>query len=85
MVLSVTDSRVSGAMGIKIEACAGHHFRGKADLQCAFHCTDGKRKGYFHKRKRLRDRKAFDYDPRLGWETDCWFEWFDSEPLDTSS
>ena len=60
---------------IEIGAVAGHHFWGQADLQIARHCRCGDRRGYFISRKRLVDRAAFNYDPRLGWETDHWFEW----------
>lgn len=58
---------------------AGHNFRGQADLHVAYHATCGDRKGYLMKRKRLRDRAAYEYDPRLGWENDVWFEWEDSD------
>jgi len=60
---------------ITIGGIAGHHFHGRADMQVAFHCTDGKRLGYFMGRKRLVDREAYDRDPRDGWETDRWFQW----------
>lgn len=54
---------------------AGHHFHGRADLEVVKHCTAGGHKGYFHTRKRLVDRAAFEYCPTLGWETDRWFTW----------
>lgn len=60
---------------IKIGPVAGSHFRGPADLVVAKHVTVGGRKGYFVTRKWLADRKAFEYDPRLGWAYDRWFEW----------
>lgn len=61
---------------IKKGPVAGHHFHGQADLQVAYHVTDDHGNyGYLHVRKRLVDRAAFDYDPRLGWEVDRWFQW----------
>lgn len=57
---------------------AGHHFHGQADLEVVRHCQRGSERGYLHSRKRLVDRAAFQYDPRLGWETDRWFEWLDN-------
>ncbi len=60
---------------IKIGNVAGHHFHGEADLQLALHATCGDKRGYMFKRKRIVNRVAYDYDPRLGWETDIWFEW----------
>lgn len=61
---------------IKKGAVAGHCFKGQADLQVAYHVTDARgRKGYLMIRKRLIDKKAFEYDPQLGWEVDRWFEW----------
>lgn len=70
-------------MPITIGSPAGHHFHGQADLELVNHVTrtlpDGKQeRGYLHRRKRLRDRQAFEYDPRLGWECDVWFEWDDN-------
>lgn len=62
---------------IKIGNIAGHHFHGTADLEVRRHCICGDKKGYFCIRKRLVDRVAFNYDPRLGWEIDKWFEWLD--------
>jgi len=61
--------------GIHIGGTAGHHFHGQADLEVVKHCTHGNRKGYFHSRKRLVNRDAFNYHPSLGWETDRWFTW----------
>jgi len=67
-------------MAIKIGALAGHHFHGQADLQVAYWCKDGKgREGFYMRRKRLVNRAAFNYDPKLGWQTDRWFEWFKSD------
>ena len=59
---------------------AGHAFRKRADLQIAYHATriysDGRiENGYFFKRKWLADRAAYDYDPRMGWAYEHWFEW----------
>ena len=64
---------------IKIGNSAGHHFFGDADLQVSYHCSRGQETGYYFKRKRLVDRAAFDYDPRLGWEVDRWFEWHEEQ------
>ena len=62
---------------IVIGPSAGHHFHGEADLQVTYRCTAGERCGYFHKRKRLVDLAAFEYDPQLGWEYDHWFTWLE--------
>ena len=79
---------------IEIGNCAGHHFHGQADMEVVYHCRRGtspaspilyyargeaELDGYYHVRTRLVDRAAFDYDPRLGWETDRWFEWPDGQ------
>lgn len=64
---------------IIIGPSAGHHFHGQADLQVSYHCTAGNRRGYFHKRKRLVNRAAFEYCPQLGWEYDHWFTWIDDD------
>ena len=61
---------------IVLGACAGHHFWGEGDLEVVRHCTQGDRRGYFHTRKWLANRAAFNYDARLGWAYDRWFEWF---------
>lgn len=66
-------------MSIVIGNPAGHHFHGQADLEVVYHCVKGDQKGYFHCRKRLVDRAAFNYDARLGWLTDRWFEWLDKK------
>jgi len=60
---------------IKIGSVAGWRFCGPADLEVARHCSDGKKTGFYVVRKRLVDRAAFAYDPRLGWEVDRFFEW----------
>lgn len=60
---------------IVIGNCAGHHWWGQADLEVVYHCRRGLEFGYYHVRKRLVDRAAFNYDPTMGWERDCWFEW----------
>ena len=60
---------------IAIGEVAGKFFHGPADLRVAWHCRRGNEKGYFFVRKRLVDRKAFMYSPRLGWEVDRWFRW----------
>lgn len=62
---------------IEMGNMAGHHFWGEGDLQVSNHCTCGDKKGYFHTRKKLIDRKAFSYCPTLGWSTDKWFEWIE--------
>jgi hypothetical protein len=62
---------------IQVGEIAGHHFHGNADLELVRHVTAGDRRGFLHGRKRLVDRVAFAYDPRLGWETDRWIEWDD--------
>jgi hypothetical protein len=59
---------------------AGWRFKGQADLVVAYHCerkwSDGRiEHGFFVRRKWLVDRAAFNYDPTLGWATECWFEW----------
>ena len=59
--------------------CCGH-FRGKADLVVGYHCErrwpDGRVEiGVLMKRKWLADRKAFEYDPCLGWAKEHWVEW----------
>ncbi len=54
----------------------GSHFHGPADVEIVFYCTDSRgRSGRYHVRIKLRDRAAFDYDPRLGWEYDRFFTW----------
>lgn len=58
---------------------AGSHFWGPADLQVAYHVHRGERHGLLMKRKRLVNRSAYQYDPRLGWEVDVWFEWDDEK------
>ena len=60
---------------IILGATAGHHFHGPGDLQVVRHCRRGDQHGFLMTRKRLVDRKAFDYDPTLGWSIDRWFEW----------
>lgn len=75
---------MSNGPTITIGNCAGHHFHGQADLEVVKHCTRGTQRGYYHQRKRLVDRKAFAYDPRLGWETDRWFEWFEEVEVKTA-
>lgn len=62
---------------IVLGTSAGHHFNGQADLTTAIHCRRGASRGYYFVRKWLADRAAFNYDPRLGWAYDRWFEWFD--------
>lgn len=69
-------------MRIEIGNVAGHHFHGQADLEIVCHCRRGDQRGYYHRRKRLVDRAAFNYDPNLGWEVDVWFEWFEPERVD---
>lgn len=64
---------------IVIGASAGHHFHGQADLEVVYHCSKGEIKGYYHCRKRLVNRAAFNFDPSLGWSIDRWFEWLDKE------
>lgn len=58
---------------------AGYHFNGQADLTVARHVTCGSRQGVFLTRKWLYDRKAYEYDPRLGWAVEHWFEWRDDK------
>lgn len=62
---------------ITIGPAAGHHFHGQADLEIVNHCKRGEQSGYYHRRKRLVDRAAFNYDPTMGWETDRWFTWIE--------
>jgi hypothetical protein len=67
---------------IELGPFAGHHFWGEGDLQVAQHATRGRQRGYKMVRKRLVDRAAFNYDSRLGWEVDVWFEWLNEfEPI----
>lgn len=54
---------------------AGHHFYGEGDLAIVRHCKRGKQSGYYHVRKWLADRSAFNYDPSLGWAYERWFQW----------
>jgi len=63
---------------IAIGNTAGHHFHGQSDLEVVKHCTLGKKKGFYHIRKRLVNRAAFNFNPRLGWEIDRWFEWIET-------
>jgi hypothetical protein len=70
---------------IEIGNCAGHHWHGQADLLVVRHATCGNRRGYRMTRTRLVGRAAFEYDPRLGWETDVWFEWIGEESDGTKS
>jgi hypothetical protein len=67
--------RKQQATRIIIGEVAGHHFYGQADLKVVFWCRKGSTDGFYHVRKRLVNRAAFNYDPRLGWEVDRWFEW----------
>ena len=65
---------------VTIGNCAGHHFWGPNDLQVCYHVTatlaDGRKSaGLFYRRKSLVNRAAFEYDPQMGWEVDCWFDW----------
>jgi hypothetical protein len=60
---------------ITIGASAGHHFNGQADLTVVRHCSRGSEHGLMFTRKWLADRAAYNYDPRLGWAVDRWFEW----------
>ena len=62
---------------ITIGNSAGHHFHDNADLEVVYHCTVGAKRGYFHVRKRLVNRAAFEYDPTMGWEIDRWIEWLE--------
>jgi hypothetical protein len=62
---------------IRIGGTAGWRFLGQADLQVVKHCWAGKRHGLYFSRKRIADWAAFNYDPKLGWEIDHWFEWDD--------
>lgn len=64
---------------IIIGSVVGQHFHGNADLEVVHYCLRGSDRGYYHVRKRLVDREAFNYDPRLGWEVDRWFEWDDDD------
>lgn len=71
-------SRCYAAIVIGKQCCG--HFRGQADLVVGYHCErrwpDGRvETGVFMKRKWLADRKAFEYDPHLGWAKEHWFEW----------
>lgn len=63
--------------------CCGH-FRGQADIVSGYHCERrwqcGRvEKGAYFKRKWLVDRSAFEYDPRLGWAREFWFEWLNEQ------
>lgn len=68
----------------KLGETAGHHFRGQGDLVVAHHVTCGKRHGFFLCRKWLYDPAAFNYDPRLGWACEHWFEWPDEKKAEVS-
>ena len=63
---------------IRIGPTAGHCLK-PSDLTVTYHCTCGDRKGYYHCRKWLADRAAFNYDPRLGWAYDRWFTWIEDQ------
>lgn len=60
---------------IRIGSVCWHRFDGQGILHVAYHCRRDLEFGFYHVRKSLRDRSAFDYDPIMGWEYDRWFEW----------
>lgn len=65
---------------IKIGNVAGSRFlgsRAEDGFMVTRHATHGERIGFFHVCKRLVNRAAFNYDPRMGWEYDRWFTWKD--------
>jgi hypothetical protein len=75
-----------GSSCLVVLGLAGHHFAkgNNPDLTVSRHCErrhrDGRvEKGFFVGRRWLVDRKAFEYDPRLGWAREHWFEWPDEQ------